>query len=414
MSEIAIRGRPGAEGAFRPATMFLIVAVGILAFIAILVLGAYAPDLRSGHNGGAHALSNSATGYSGIVELARATGRNPLIVRSEPMLDTDDLVVLTPEPLAIFAPAPGGGSRLSKLLSRRGPKPTLVVLPKWWTVPDKGHSGWVRGVGVLPIGLTESLLAPQYKLKVGRELSHGAPLKTIADRAPAAMHFTAPRALQTASGNGFKPIIADQAGRGVLLQLGDKPFYVLADPDLLSNKGIADERQAAAALAMLDFLNATGAKSISFDVTLNGLGHSPSPLKLAFDPPFLGMTLAIAAALLLVGLQALTRFGPPRRPERALAFGKAALLDNSAALVRQAGRERSLGARYAEMIRERAIAIFGVPQRLQGQAVDDYLDALNGDGRFSTLVEAAAGARRRDDVLAAARALHQWQRENQG
>jgi hypothetical protein len=291
-------------------------------------------------------------------------------------------------------------------------KPTLVVLPKWLTMPDQAHAGWVRAVGVVPRFEPETVLAPQYKLKIGREFSHGAPLKTVPDYAPLEMRFTAPRALQTANGNGFKPIVTDQAGRGVLLQFGDKPLYVLADPDLLSNKGIADERQAAAALAMLDFLNATGAKSIAFDVTLNGLGHSPSPLRLAFDPPFLAATLAIAATLLLAALQSLNRFGPARRPERALAFGKAALLDNSAALVRQARRERSLGVRYAEMVRERAVAIFGVPQRLQGQKIDDYLDALDGDGRFSTLARAAAEARHRDDLLAAARALHQWQREN--
>jgi hypothetical protein len=348
-------------------------------------------------------LSNSATGYAGIVRLALATGRNPVIVRNEPMLDTEDLVILTPET---------GATDMSKPLQMRTAKPTLVILPKWQTVADKTHAGWVRALGVVPDFEPEGVLAPQYKLHIGRELSHGAPLKTLPDHAPAAMHFTAPRALQTASGDGFKPIIADQAGRGVLLQYGDKPFYVLADPDLLSNKGMADERQAAAALAMLDFLNRTDAGSVSFDVTLNGLGHSPSPLRLAFDPPFLAATLAIAAALLLAALQALNRFGAPRRPERALAFGKAALIDNTAALVRKARREASLGARYAEMIRERAVTIFGVPPRLQGPAVDDYLDRLGGDARFSKLAGAAADAHRRDELLAAARALHQWQREN--
>jgi hypothetical protein len=405
MSDVALHGQGAAEGAFKPATMLLVLAIGILAFTAMLVLGAYAPDLRSGHNGGAHALSNSATGYSGIVRLALATGRNPVIVRNEPMLDTEDLVVLTPE---------RGTTDMSRPLAMRDARPTLVVLPKWQTVADKTHGGWVRAVGLVPTWDPEGVLDPKYKLKIGRERSHGAPLKTIPDYAPAEMHFTAPGALQTASGDGFRPIVADQAGHGVLLQFGDKPFFVLADPDLLSNKGIAEERQAAAALAMLDFLNATGAKSIAFDVTLNGLGHSPSPLRLAFDPPFLGTTLAIAAALLLAALQALTRFGPARRPERALAFGKAALIDNTAALVRKAGREAALGARYAEMIRERAVTIFGVPSRLQGQAVDDYLDGLDGDGRFSALAEAAAAAHRRDELLAAARALHLWQKENAG
>src|SRR5205085_386965 len=106
--------RPAAEGAFRPATMLLIAATGILAFIAMLVLGAYAPDLRNGHNGRSHALSNSATGFSGIVRLAQATGRNPAVIRNEPMLGTEDLVVLTPEQ---------GSTDMSKPLSMRLTKP---------------------------------------------------------------------------------------------------------------------------------------------------------------------------------------------------------------------------------------------------------------------------------------------------
>src|SRR3954470_6322042 len=139
MSEIAIGSRGTREGVFNRGTMLLITAIGTLAFIAMLVLGAYAPDLRSGRNGGAHALSNAATGYSGIIQLARATGRNPRVVRNEALLDTQDLVVLTPE---------RGDTDLSQALSRRSTKPTLVVLPKWLTVADPAHPGWVRAVGL--------------------------------------------------------------------------------------------------------------------------------------------------------------------------------------------------------------------------------------------------------------------------
>src|SRR3954467_917225 len=118
MSEIAIHQPTDAgAGAFNARTMLLITAIGTLAFIAMLVLGAYAPDMRSGHNGGAHALSNSATGFSGLVRLAQATGRNPVIVRNEPMLDTENLVVLTPE---------SGGVNMSKPLGMRLTKPTLI------------------------------------------------------------------------------------------------------------------------------------------------------------------------------------------------------------------------------------------------------------------------------------------------
>ncbi|MEA3063882.1 MAG: hypothetical protein QOJ27_310 [Sphingomonadales bacterium] len=402
MSDVAMGARRPGEGAFRPATILFIVAIGILAFVGMLVLGAYAPDLRSSRNGGTHALSNAATGFSGIVRLARATGRNPLIVRNEQMLDTEDLVVLTPET---------GATQLGGILSRRTGKPTLVVMPKWWTIADRSHPGWVRAKGLRPLADLERTFAPSHELKVERRRGGGKPLRTLTGQAPAEMLFIAPGPLQTAAGPDFEPIVADEDGQPVLVKVRDQALYLLSDPDLLSNRAMADRRRAAAALALLDFLNATGAKSIVFDVTLNGLGQSRSPLRLVFDPPFLAVTLAIAAALLLAGLQAIARFGPARRPQRAIAFGKAALIDNAAALVRQARREAALGGRYAEMIRDRAVTVFAVPPRLRDLAINDYLDKLGGRGRFSALAAAAAEARGREDVLAAAQALHRWQWE---
>jgi hypothetical protein len=405
MSDLAIGAGARAEGAFRPTTILLIVATGILAFAGMLVLGAYAPDLRSGRNGGAHALSNAATGFSGIVQLARATGRNPLILRNDTLLDTEDLVVLTPE---------AGTTDMTQLLARRSNKPTLVVLPKWRTVADPDHAGWVRAKGLRSSWDTARTLAPDHPLSVERRGGGGVPLRTVQQQAPKELRFTAPGPLQTVRGPGLSPIVTDPAGRPVLLQFEGKPLYLLADPDLLSNRGMADRSQAGAALAMLDFLNATGAKSVVFDVTLNGLGQTRSPLRLMFDPPFLAATLAIVAALLLAGLQAMSRFGPPRRPERAIAFGKAALIDNAAALVRRARRESGIGGRYAEMIRDKAVTVFGVPARLRDSALTDYLDKLDGRASFSALASAAEQARGREELLAAAQALHHWQGEKKG
>jgi hypothetical protein len=180
---------------------------------------------------------------------------------------------------------------------------------------------------------------------------------------------------------------------------------------LLNTHGIADARRAAAALALLDFLNSTDAEAVHFDVTLNGLGSSKSPLRLAFDPPFLAVTLAIFAALLLAGMQALVRFGVPLRAERAIAFGKAALVDNSAALVRKAGREGHLGGRYAAVIRERMSALLRLPQTMSEAEVDARLDQLKSNHQFTALAERAENTNTREGVLAAARALHQWQQE---
>lgn len=402
MSDVVSRDDGKGAGTFRPAAMVLIVAVGALAFIAMLLLAAYAPDWRSTQNGGAHALSKAATGFSGIVRLAEATGRNPQVVRSAAQLDSEDLVILTPET---------GEANLTEILEQRGPKATLVVFPKWQTVRHPSRTGWVRSLGLVPEFSAERVLAPAFRLDVTRRRGSGRWLTNTGADAPA-LRFVAPRVIQTVSGKILHPIIVDAGGRAVVAKVGDGALYVLSDPDLLSNQGVADLNQATAALGLLDHLNSTDAGSVIFDVTLNGFGHSPSPLRLAFDPPFLAVTLALALAALLAAVQAMFRFGAVRLPERALAFGKAALIDNAAALVRRAGREAALGPRYVDAIRDKAAIAFGALARLRDGSLDAYLDKMPRGGRFSELAEAASNARHRQDMLAAAQALHQWQREN--
>jgi hypothetical protein len=402
MSEIAIDGPRGADSAFRRGTMLLIVAVGVAAFCAMLVLGAYAPDLRSGKNGGGHSLSNAAIGFSGLVRLAEATGRNPRILRQEQLWDTEDLVILTPEAAA---------TNLSKVMTERAAKATLVVLPKWQSQRDPAKPAWVWVSGLAPASEPEGVLAPQWKLKVARAKTRSQMLVTVPGHAPSSMRFPAPAVTQFIAAEKLEPIVTDASGRVVLAKLPDSPWFVLADPDLIDNHGIADARRAAAALALLDFLNSTDAEAVHFDVTLNGLGSTRSPLRLAFDPPFLAVTLTILAALLLAGMQALVRFGVPLRAERAIAFGKAALVDNSAALVRKAGREGHLGGRYTAIIRDRMATMLRLPPAMSEEEVDARLDQLRSDRQFSSLAASAVQANTREGVLAAARALHLWQQE---
>lgn len=401
MSEVAIGGPAASQSSFARGTALLVVGIGIFAFIAMLVLSAYAPELRSGNNGGSHALSKAATGFSGIVQLADATGRNPEVVRSRAPLSREELLVVSPD---------SGAADLTELLDERGARVTMIVLPKWDSAADPKRQGWVRVDGPAAPFVPASVLAPAHKLQVSRSNDQGRALVTHANHAPAELRFMAPKILQTISGANVQPVITDSRGRIVLGQLGNQPLFVLADPDLLNNHGMKDPGQAQAALALLDFLNVTDADAILFDVTANGLGGSRSPLRLAFDPPFLAVTLAIAAALLLAGIQALVRFGAPRRVERAIAFGKAALVDNSAALIRRAGRESQLGDRYAEVVRRRAAELLRIPPGLSEQDMDARLDAA-GDQSFTTLAERADQARRREDLTIAARGLHRWLKE---
>ncbi|HKX91385.1 MAG TPA: DUF4350 domain-containing protein [Sphingomicrobium sp.] len=404
MSDIAIGAVRPSESPFNRRTMLWVTAVGVLAFVAMLVLGAYAPDLRSGRNGGTHALSNAAVGFSGLVRLAEATGRNPEIVRSEAELERDSPTIVSPD---------HGYTDISDVLGRRGGRTTLLVLPKWMTMPDRARSGWVRVPALIPREDPEATLAPDAPLSIRRSRTGGEPLTTVDSAAPAALRFFAPKITQTASGEDLRPVITDASGRIVLGQLGDSRLFILADPDLINNHGMGDQRQARAALALLDYLNSGGSNAVLFDVTANGLGRSRSPLKLAFDPPFLAVTLTIFVAMLLAGFQALVRFGSPRRPERAIAFGKSALVDNSAALIRKAGREARLGARYVDVIRERAAVLFRLAPTLDREAVDMRMEALNPRRSFAELANAASQARSRDELLGVARSLHHWVKEVQ-
>ncbi|HEV8407355.1 MAG TPA: DUF4350 domain-containing protein [Sphingomicrobium sp.] len=405
MSDVPVQNadRSG-QSAFNPRSMMLVTAIGVLAFVAMLVLGAYAPDLRSGHNGGTHALSNAATGFSGLVRLADATGRSPIIVRSEDELKDEDLVVITPD---------HGWTDLSKILGLRGPRATLLVLPKWETTADPANAGWVRVSGLLPATDPARALYPSAPLRIMRKRGRGEVLRTVQFGAPAELRFLAPAVVQTMSSNQLDPIITDSRGGIVLGKLKRGQLYVLADPDLVNNHGMGDERQAKAALALLDYVNSTGSTSVLFDVTTNGLGRSRSPLRLAFDAPFLAVTLTLFAAMFLAGWQALVRFGPVRRAERAIAFGKRALVDNSAALIRKAGRETHVGSRYVELIRERGIELFRLSPTLDPETLEVRLEDLNPHHSFASAAQRACTAKNRDELVEAAQLLNVWLEEIQ-
>lgn len=445
MSDIAIGGSENAS-AFRPATVAMLILIGALGFLGLLVVTAYQPELEQGQRGGGHALSNAATGYSGLVRLAGAAGLDPVILRDEREWEGEGLVIVTPEAAA---------TQIGGMVSARSYElPTLFILPKWRTVPDPDKTGWVRTTDLLPVTEPEGVFAPGNKFQVTRHEGTVDAL-VLADPHLPELDFVPPARLQVISGqsagqtsppapiqiepteNGaypaddvyeddysyeddaadeayagydeLEPVITDGEGGIVLGRMGE--VYILSDPDLLDNAAMKHPENAAAAIALLDWLNYESEEPIGFDVVLNGFGGNRSLLRLAFDPPFLAMTLALAAMVLLLGLRSLGRFGPARLRERAIAFGKTALVDNGAMLVRKAGKTHLLGGRFVAVIRDQAVRAFGVSPRLKPAEVDAYLDRLGGEQRFTEL---AARAEDTDDdsrMLAACRALHAWKQE---
>jgi hypothetical protein len=220
--------------------------------------------------------------------------------------------------------------------------------------------------------------------------------------------------LQTLLPKGWRSILIDRSGATVLARDPARPVFLLTDPDLLNTQGLRNLDTLESALTLLRILRA-GDGPIIFDVRLNGLGRERSVMRLLFEPPFLAVTLCLAAAAGLAGFQAACRFGPIQRAPRAIALGKRALVDNSAALIRMAGREPHMGGRYALLVRDLAARAVGAPRDLSGAALVAFLDRLGEQrgaiGRLSDLSDQARLASNRDKLTAAARELFIWRLE---
>lgn len=413
------------RGPFTPVTVAGMIGVGVVAFGLMLVLSAYAPDLRSGRDGRGHALSRSAVGYAGLVQLMREQGV-PLEV-SRSMGDgrrETSLEVYTPEFEMLIqlpkAEAQGdalGGDFLVPALQLGT---VVIVLPKWATEAD----------GVDRVRKAGPIAADSYTDDLER-LPGAAILARDKGTAPLELRGVAGpfremsrlaagqvEDLQTISGRGVVPLVVDGRGRTLLARMerakddpGKAVVYMLSDPDLLNNHGLRSAERARAADVLIRGLRPSD-DPIIFDLVLNGFESSNrSLLKLAFQPPFLAATLCALAAALLAGWQAAVRFGPPRLPERALAFGKAALADNAAGLIRLAKREHRFGGRYAAVLRDQAAEAVGLPRELSGDAKAEALDRMGRGERFTVLAAAAERAGDRDGLLTAARDLHRWKTE---
>jgi hypothetical protein len=394
---------------FRSRTVILIIAVAVIAFAGFLLLIAFAPPFQNGHDGRGHALSTSGNGYAGLVELTDYVGAHSLIVTREEDLATRDLLVVTPE-------LGGEQKDLVKLLALRGDAPTLVILPKWFTRPIPDQQDWAQRIDMIwPEGVATTLdrIAPKLTIQQSPFKSAAAPSPPGTPRLARTRIGGIPDQ-QRLAGGGFTPMLLDADGRVVLARLDGRPVYVLAEPDLLNNQGLADPWTARQGWRVIDDLATTG--EIAFDLTLNGFGTSrqgKSPLRSVLKPPFLPVTLIIVAAGFLAGLHGAVRFGAPAATARAIAMGKRTLVDNAAMLFRAARKEHRVGAAYAALTRDLAAQATHAPARLSGEALDAYLDRAGktgGDPPYATLAWRAETAEDRDQLLSAARALYRWRR----
>jgi hypothetical protein len=387
-----------AQEPFNRRTLFWGIFASLLAAAGFFLLSTYAPDFRQ-PEGGATPLSKGGTGYAGLVEwLKLANGQAPRMERGEKDLESP----LASTFLLVVTIAPGSDpAALERIVKLRSGKDTLFVLPKWQTFPLFGHEGWEEKFGRLPNSTVNEWLGRIAKAKLG-EAKSTVPQIDIGGRM-----VGAPDELQWVPDD--HPLIAAGDGRAILTELDDEPFYVLTDPDFINNAALGDEQKAAAALDMIAMLEPSKG-AVMFDLSLHGIGQNYDLAKLLIEPPFLALTLSVLIAAALAFLHGLGRFGPPRAEGRAIAFGKRALVDTTAMLLKRAGRLDGLGDRYAALMRQRAGALLGAPQGLQSEALDRWLDSRDkGETHgFTQRYKAVNDSNNLAAMHEAAEQLHDW------
>ncbi|MBS0386009.1 MAG: hypothetical protein JSS00_11735 [Proteobacteria bacterium] len=399
-------GRKRAGGAFSPAVMIGLLLVGVFSFAAFILLSAFAPELTSGSNGGAQALSQSAVGYAGAVRLLNTMGDRVTVGRvTGDAMRRQSFVILTPEqPLSWTE------------LTQTAGATTLVILPKWLTAPDQSHRGWVSRIEPAAPALLARMISD---LAPGVQVTRasGVARPSLIGAGKTAIQAGAIDQLQTLNSEALVPVVTDAPGAIVLGRVvrngGQTNIYVLSDPDFLNTQGIADLSNARAAMAMLNLIRGDN-EPIVFDVTLNGLGAGRSALRLAFQPPFLGFTLGFVIACTLLAWRAALRFGPSAPTKRAIALGKAALAENSAALIRLARRERRLGPGYAHLtagLTGERLGLSRMDERDTAAALDRIASAQGASATYSELAAGAASANSSKQMLEAARKLYAWKKE---
>lgn len=391
---------------FRPIVIIALILAAVFALSAMAALNAFSPELSNGNDGGEHALSKSAVGYAGVVRLMRDTGRPVLLSRGA-------LGGISDENLLVLTPSVGQENEVLDEL-RWSSQSALIILPKWNTFDQPFRRGWVEKAGLLDATASLSVLPDDLRpdLVMGarpssREQLFGPDEEPLGP--PVAIE-----GLRTLSGPGWFPVVTDAEGGAVVLMHEDTGVMIVSDPDVLNTLGFDDPAKARTALGIIDSVAATG-QAVVFDLTLHGFGRPRSILRLLLEPPLLGFTLCLLFAAGLVFWQAANRFAPHRKGDRAVALGKKALADNTAALVRLARRERSMARPYTDLVRQQAAKAVSAPPNMSRDGLTQLLDRLatrqGVQTDFETLSSEADQARNAGDLMVVVRKLLNWKSE---
>ncbi len=178
----------------------------------------------------------------------------------------------------LIPPADHKAEAVRILTARR--ESTLLVLPKWRTLPDGEHPAWVTKTGL--IGVQQAARPLPSAGVLSRRPGPSRPVLRMVPEGSLTGVWTSTRAvddLQTMGPSAvWRPVLVDEAGKAVLARRAGGDLYVLADPDVIDTIALEDGAVARMAATLFDSLRR--GDPVVFDVTLDGLGERRSLLRL--------------------------------------------------------------------------------------------------------------------------------------
>jgi hypothetical protein len=387
----------------------------IVGAVAIFALSLYlmgASELTGPDSTGANSYSRSAIGHAGIAELLQRLGI-PVVKSTSYSLER----LSSGGVLVIAEPQRARQSEESTRRTLLAANTVLLVLPKWTGMPSEQRPGWVRNVRERSPGDAQWVLnLVAQRAAVVRESGE---IKWSTNELALAPNLRSPA--QLVRGGGLRPIIAGDRGVlvGEILDRGHR-IWVLSDPDVIANHGLAREGNAALAVALIKQLRGSGG-NVVFDETIHGYtGRAPSPFTLLFRFPFVIATAQGLLAIALLLWATLARFGASQSAPPPLSAGRAGLLQNMAKLIEFAGHQQEMIKRYVQASVRDVARQLHAPRGLADGALIAWLRRVGLARGVSidcgTLVAQAGELRetgRRDpsSLVRLARDTHRWQKE---
>jgi hypothetical protein len=351
--------------------------------------------------------ANSAVGHKAFLRLLRELNIPVVVSQYETENKAENSLVVLLEP-NIHTESESAASEM--VGSAAG---VLLVLPKWHGTASPDDPTRIESAVLLPEdGVLKAMSVFDDNAQLVRTSSSSS-LISSADFAgkPDIQD------LQLVESEWLEPMIWNDDGILVGRHVVDH-FWVLSDPDLLSNHGLDNGDNAALAIQLIEA--ARGESSIVIDETLHGFVRQPSLYRTLFEFPLILVTFQVLLTVVLLLWSSTGRFGKPIPRPPKIAPGKGFLVDNTASLLMFGGHTAHGLCRYRDVTVDMVARQLHATPGLSEQERAIWLDRVGrARGARESLreinaeVQEIAQEKRPDgrSVLKVANRLYRWRQE---